>query len=272
MKRIDVTELEQAASDISGQWKKAKPELCVLLPSAFEDVLDQMEIVKTMAYKKISVIHFGELSNEKFKFAWVKIKNKDVFLFLGRRHYYEEECWAPIIMPVYVSKYCGAKKLLMIDIAGGITKEPTSIMLLKDHVNLMGTNPLVGEHVLGSRFPVMSNAYCNEMNTRIKSVFSEQKEKLEEGVLAALLGPAFETESEIKIIKGWGIDALSMGTVPETIFAKSLRMDVAAMAGIVNYAAGISTPFELKDINSNLALLNEKFKKLLPSIVEKMLS
>lgn len=148
-----------------------------------------------------------------------------------------------VTYPIYVMKKLGIEKIIVTNACGGINKsfEPGTLMLINDFINLFGDNPLIGinDDRLGSRFPDMSEPYKIELITKAKKVGDELNIKYAEGVYAGFMGPYYETAAEIVMIGRMGADAVGMSTVPETIAANYLGIDVLGIACVTNMATGI---------------------------------
>ena len=161
----------------------------------------------------------------------------------GRLHYYEGHSMADVILPVRVMRMLGAKTLIATNAAGGINTSFSvgDIMLIEDHINFMGKNPLVGanDETLGCRFPDMSFAYSPELRALAERCAGEIGTQLCKGVSLACSGPSYETPAEIRAFRTLGADAVGMSTVPEVIAANHCGMRVLAFSLISNMAAGI---------------------------------
>lgn len=166
----------------------------------------------------------------------------EVAVLAGRFHLYEG--WRPsqVVAPIRALGALGADLLVLTNAAGGIRQgmRPGDLMLIADHLNLSGSNPLTGPVVPGEeRFPDMSSPYDPQVRRRIAEYALEAGIALQEGVYASLLGPSYETPAEIRMLQGFGADAVGMSTVPEVIAARALGLRVAAISCITNAAAGL---------------------------------
>ena len=152
--------------------------------------------------------------------------------------------WAQTTLPIKVFKKLGVEKLILTNAAGSLKKEltPSSIMLICDHINFMGSNPLIGENdeTLGTRFPEMNEVYSKRLREIVKNCAQKLNIELKEGVYSALTGPSYETPAEVKMLSLLGADATGMSTVPEAIVGKYCSMEVLGVSLITNYAAGLS--------------------------------
>jgi purine-nucleoside phosphorylase len=168
---------------------------------------------------------------------------REVVALSGRFHMYEGHSAALAAFPVRVVHALGVRELFVSNAAGGISLELAvgDLMMISDHLNLMGTNPLVGPVQEGeTRFPDMTNAYDPGLRKVLRKTAEKLGVPLREGVYAGLLGPSYETPSEVKMLRLLGADAVGMSTVPEVIMARALGMSVAGISCITNAAAGVT--------------------------------
>jgi purine-nucleoside phosphorylase len=169
---------------------------------------------------------------------------KWVLFQAGRFHFYEGLASGVVVAPVRLAAHLGARTVILTNAAGGIAPElrPGSILLLDDHINLMGRSPLAGPEVEGEeRFPDMSAPYDPELQGLALDLAGEKGIPLSRGSYAAVLGPSYETPAEIRFLRAAGADAVGMSTVPEVIAARALGMRVLAFSLITNHAAGLGS-------------------------------
>lgn len=164
----------------------------------------------------------------------------DIAIMAGRFHFYEGHDMDTVVLPVSLLHILGVQTLVVTNAAGGVNEsfEPGDLILIKDHINLMGANPLIGPHIedLGPRFPDMSTAYPAELRAMASR---EAGRQLKEGVYAALSGPCYETPAEIRMLRAVGADLVGMSTAPEVIAANAYGMRVLGISCVTNMAAGI---------------------------------
>lgn len=190
----------------------------------------------------------------------------------GRVHLYEGYSMAEVTYPVRVLGGLGVRQLIVTNAAGGINVsfQPGDLMLITDHINLMGTNPLIGKNSdeLGPRFPDMSEAYDTGMCELALRVAGERKIPLRQGVYLGLTGPSYETPAEIRMFRSLGADAVGMSTVPEVIVANHMGIRVLGISCITNMAAGI-LPRKLthQEVMDTTQMVQEKFISLLRAII-----
>lgn len=165
------------------------------------------------------------------------IEGRNVIIFQGRIHYYEGHSMKAVIFPVRIAGMLGVKEIIITNASGAINTnyKPGEIIAVRDHINLMGDNPLIGENESrwNERFPDMTNAYDKEMLNMLSSM------GLKQGIYAAFMGPSFETPAEIRMAGILGADLAGMSTVPEVIAANAMGMRVAVLSCAANMAAGI---------------------------------
>ena len=236
--------LWNSALSASGKIGSFSPHISMVLGSGWSCILEQLNIRKSIAYSKIAGLGKTGVKGHKGFIHQVCYKGMNVLIFEGRRHYYEGQGWAPVIFPALLSRLLRVETMLLTNAAGGIShKLPTgSIMMLTDHINFMGSNPLIGLHdpMLGERFPDMTNVYARKLAKIMETAARKAKVKLKHGVYAALSGPSYETPAEIRLLSKVGADAVGMSTVPEAIIANACGIRVCALSFIANSAAGIS--------------------------------
>ena len=163
-----------------------------------------------------------------------------IAVLAGRFHYYEGHPMDNVVLPVFLLHALGVRTIIVTNASGGINRAfaPGDLVLIRDHLNLMGTNPLIGpnDDELGPRFPDMSQAYSARLRAIVQDV---SKTPLHEGVYAALTGPSYETPAEIRMLERLGADLVGMSTVPEVICARYLGMEVVGISCVTNMAAGL---------------------------------
>jgi len=220
-----------------------QPRIGVVLGSGLGAFAHELDDRLVIPYREIphwprpsAVGHAGEL-------VFGSVGGRAVAVLAGRVHLYEGYSPAQVVFGVRVLARLGVRALLLTCAAGGINLafRRGGLVLLSDHINLQGANPLVGlnDESLGPRFPDMSEPYAAWLRRLARQVGAELGVALEEGVYAALLGPSFETSAEIRYLRAIGADLVGMSTVPEAIAANHMGVEVLALACVSNMAAGI---------------------------------
>lgn len=220
-----------------------QPKIAIILGSGLGDLVNSVTDSESIEYKDIPNFPVVTVKGHDGKLVFGKINGVEVLLMQGRFHFYEGYNMKEVTYPIYVMKQLGIEKLIVTNAAGGVNTEfePGTLMLINDFINLMGTNPLIGsnDERFGVRFPDMTEAYKKDLMEKAKTVATKIGLEPKEGVYAALTGPYYETAAEIRMVKTIGADAVGMSTVPETIVANYLGIDVLGISCITNMATGI---------------------------------
>jgi purine-nucleoside phosphorylase len=196
-----------------------------------------------------------------------------VVVMQGRFHYYEGYSLEQVTFPIRVLGTLGIRRLMVTNAAGGINPEFAAgdLMLITDHLNLMGVNPLRGPHFeeYGPRFPDMTEAYNKEDSKVFEAVARTLGISLKKGIYAGLSGPCYETPAEIRMLKLLGADAVGMSTVPEVIVANQMGIRVSGVSCITNLAAGIS-PVKLthQEVMETAARVKKSFIALIDRVID----
>ena len=254
-----------AAKEYIERQFKGKPKTAIVLGSGLTSIMDELTDKVEMLYEDIPNFMVSTVKGHVSKLVFGKLNGKEVLLMSGRFHYYEGYTMREITFPIYVFKLLGIKNLILTNSCGGINIEkvtPGSIMVVNDFINLMPSNPLIGDNDerFGTRFPDMTEPYSLELRK-----LAEDKAKLleipyVEGTYTGFMGPYYESKAEIQMIKGMGSDAVGMSTVPETIVSNYLGLNTLAFATITNMATGIQ---KMRHSHENVVkMANEASKKL----------
>jgi purine-nucleoside phosphorylase len=217
----------------------------VVLGSGLGEFADTLQNVHYIPYGEIPHFHQPTITGHAGRLAIGEIApGFPIACMQGRFHYYEGHDMNTVVFPTRVLKALGAEFLIVTNAAGGINANftPGTLMLIEDHLNLMGTNPLKGPNpeFLGPRFLDMTEAYAKTLRQMAHQVAQTNNIKLESGIYAGLSGPTYETPAEIRMLRGLGADAVGMSTVPEVIAANHMGMNVLGISCITNAAAGMS--------------------------------
>lgn len=221
----------------------AKPKIGIVLGSGLGIYIDQIQNKTVIPYEDIP--HFKRTSVEGHSGALIfgEVQGVNVVALQGRLHPYEGYAMEEIVLPVRVLAALGIEILFLTNASGGINTSfhPGDLVIINDHINLSGRNPLVGPNIaeLGPRFPDMGNAYDKELREVLFTVAKNHHVDLKTGVYCSVLGPTYETPAEIRMLRILGADLVGMSTVPEVIAANHLGLKVAGVACVTNYAAGI---------------------------------
>ncbi|MBM7555260.1 purine-nucleoside phosphorylase [Halanaerobacter jeridensis] len=250
-----------------------EPQLALILGSGLgvlaEEITDKIEI----SYGEIPNFPTSTVEGHAGQLVIGKLEGRKVVTMQGRFHYYEGYDMSAITFPVRVMKLLGAEKLVVTNSAGGVNRNFNvgDLMLINDHLNLMGTNPLIGSNQdeLGPRFPDMSEAYSNQLITVAERVADDKGLSLRKGVYTGMSGPSYETPAEVRMINQLGGDAVGMSTVPEVITANHAGMEVLGISCITNMAAGIlAEPLSHDEVIETTQKVKPKFISLVEGIVK----
>jgi xanthosine phosphorylase len=220
------------------------PEAGIILGSGLGAVAERIAVGETIPYAELPGFPAPKVEGHGGRVLLGTLGGLRVACLEGRAHYYETGSAAAMAVPVRALKEAGAGILLLTNAAGSLRPEVGAgrLMLIADHINLIPGNPLVGpnDERIGPRFPSLRDAYDPALRARLRAAAQRTGIALAEGVYAAYAGPSFETPAEIRMIGGFGADAVGMSTVPEAILARHCGLRVAAVSVITNVAEGLS--------------------------------
>jgi purine-nucleoside phosphorylase len=220
-----------------------QPAVGVILGSGLGSVVDSIDVEATISYGEIPGARASTVVGHQGKMLFGRAGDVPVVVMQGRVHFYEGYEMEEVTFLSRVIGRLGIKKLVVTNAAGGVNTAFSSgdLMLISDHINFMGVNPLRGPNVeeLGVRFPDMTEAYSEGLREQAKDVARDLGVKVQEGVYLALSGPTYETPAEIRAFRVLGADAVGMSTVPEVIAMSHMNIPVLGISCITNMAAGI---------------------------------
>ncbi len=262
---------EALAAEIRARAGAEPPKLGLILGSGLGHLAEAVEGV-AIPYADLPGFPHAGVSGHNPKLVIGRLEGTRVAVFGGRAHYYESGRADAMRLPLEVLKALGADTLIATNAAGSLHPEmPTGeLMLLSDHINFSGLNPLIGEPT-DARFVPMTAAYDPALRAALKAAATAEGIGLHEGVYAWYSGPSFETPAEIRAIRTLGADAVGMSTVPEVILARFLGLRVAALSTITNLAAGLGTEAISHEHTKAMAPLGAaKLERLLRRHLQKM--
>ncbi len=252
------------------------PHIAIIAGSGLGGFTKSVECLKEIDYKDIPFYPVSTVKGHKGSLIFAESDGKKVIILNGRRHIYEGgELWE-VVFGVRLMALMGVKFLVVTNAAGGMNEkfEVGDLMLIQDHINFMGRNPLIGENIdeFGERFFDMSNAYNAGLREIVKAIAKEENINLKEGVYLGVMGPSYETDAEIKMMNMLGADAVGMSTVPEVIAGVHCGLRIIGITYISNMnikkeEGQILTHQEVID---NARLVEEKFAKLVKGIIKKL--
>lgn len=266
--------IKQSADFIKSELPET-PKMAITLGSGLGEFKNRLTDIKTIPYENIIGFKRTSVAGHTGELIFGKIGSTPVICLSGRYHAYEGHDQDQIVFPARVMKFLGVKYLLLTNAAGGINTDynPGDLVVIKDHINMTGKNPLVGENLeeLGPRFPDMSNAYNKDFREIINSAASECEIKIKSGVYVGVLGPTYETPAEIRMFKTIGADLVGMSTVPEAIAAHHCGLIVGGISCVTNMAAGIKDEvLAHDDVKEQAKKVTETFSTLVEKIVSKI--
>jgi purine-nucleoside phosphorylase len=233
----------KAAAAIRRRADSQQPKIGIILGSGLGGLSKSIGDAVRIPFREIPGFPEPTVSGHEGAVIVGSLGGREVVALSGRFHMYEGHPAALAAFPVRVFHALGAQELFVSNAAGGISSKLAvgDLMMISDHLNLMGTNPLVGAEQKGEiRFPDMTDAYSPRLRWLLRTAAEKLGITLREGVYAGLLGPSYETPSEVKMLRLLGADAVGMSTVPEVIVARALGMLVAGVSCITNAAAGVT--------------------------------
>ncbi|HLR08724.1 MAG TPA: purine-nucleoside phosphorylase [Bacillota bacterium] len=255
----------------------AKPKVGLILGSGLGVLAEEINNPTKIAYHQIPGFPVSTVEGHAGQFVAGELKGVPVLAMQGRFHYYEGYALEDVTLPVRVMKALGIETLVVTNAAGGVNRTftPGDLMLITDHINNVGVNPLIGPNKseFGVRFPDMSTAYTPHLQEMARAVAKDLGIPLQEGVYVWNSGPSYETPAEIQMIDKIGGDAVGMSTVPEVIVARHADMQVVGISCITNMAAGIlNQPLSHDEVIETTEKAKAAFLRLVKGIVERLKS
>lgn len=218
------------------------PEIGLILGSGLGELADSIENPIKIEYKDIPYFPVSTVPGHKGQLVIGTLEGKKVIAMQGRFHYYEGYSMSEITFPVYVMKAIGIKMLFVSNACGGMNKdfEPGDLMVITDHINFTGDNPLIGPNLdeFGPRFPDMSQAYNKDLINLAEKIAHEKSVKIQKGVYAAISGPNYMTPAELIMLARLGADTVGMSTVPEVLVANHAGIRVLGISLVTDLAIG----------------------------------
>ena len=266
--------LNKAVEQIKNLINDFEPEIGIILGSGLGDLADEHCSI-AINYSEIVGFEASTVSGHKGRLVFAEINGKKIVMMQGRFHFYEGHSIQKVVFPIKVMKKLGVKTLIITNAAGGVnaTFKPSDLMIITDHINYMGVNPLIGlnDNDMGERFPDMSEVYSKEYVELTQRVGKKLGLNLQKGVYMALTGPSYETPAEVKMARIIGADAVGMSTVPEAIVASWAGIKVIGLSCICNSAAGVSTVgLSHEDVINAANVAKDNFKSLVKNIIKEL--
>ena len=221
-----------------------KPETAIIAGSGLGGALPKLDDKMAVSYKDIPGFPTTTVKGHAGELIFGRMGGHDVVMMKGRFHYYEGRPLSFIAFPIRVLRALGVKNLLLTAAVGSLKPgiKPGQLVILKDHINLMGSNPLMGNYhpAFGEMFPDMNDPYDKALRKEAVKLAKKARVRAVEGVYTAVTGPSYETPAEVKMYRMLGGDIAGMSVVPETITARQLKLRVAGLCWISNFCSGIS--------------------------------
>ena len=265
--------VEQAAGFIRG--KAGAPQVAIVLGSGLGEFANRLTDAVSMPYGDLPHWPASTVVGHEGKLVVGNLGGKRVAALSGRVHFYEGHDLRTVTFATRVIARLGVKALILTNAAGGINTAltPGTLMIMDDHINMLGSNPLMGanEDRWGVRFPDMSEVYSKRLRAIADEVAREQKLPVGHGVYVAVHGPSYETPAEIRAFRALGADAVGMSTVPEAIVARQMKMEVLGISCISNAAAGVlPQPLDHNEVMDVARRVRGPFAALLEGIIGRL--
>ena len=251
-----------------------KIDVAIILGSGLGCFCDDLDGIR-IKYSEIP--HFGssDVKGHKGELLFCEIEGKNAVIMQGRFHYYEGNSLQTATYPIKIFKKLGVNTLFITNAAGATHKELNvgDIMLMTDHINFMGTNPLIGKNddSLGERFPDMSNCYTKNLQELAKLCAKKLNIELKEGIYLATTGPSYETAAEVRAFRLLGADVVGMSSAPEAIVSNYLKMNTVGFSTVTNHATGVcENKLSHQEVIEVGKVASEKLSKLIKNMIKEI--
>lgn len=242
--QLHAENVRHAAAQITAALGGLKPKIALILGTGLGGLARLVENPVVLAYTALAGFPVLTVAGHAGQLIIGKLNGVPVIVLNGRKHFYETNDAYPLKTMIRAIQAAGVETLFLSNAAGSLRPHigVSELMLITDHINFLGLNPLVGpnDESFGPRFVPVSDAWDAGLRAKIKAVAQQLGVKLHEGVYVAFRGPSFETPAEIRMAQGWGADAVGMSSVPECLIARHCGMKVAGISCITNMGAGLS--------------------------------
>lgn len=251
----------------------AEPSMGLILGSGLGDFADTLQDRTVIPFSSIPDFPQATVEGHAGAFVFGSCQGKPVVALQGRLHYYEGHSMQDLTLPVRIMALLGVKTLILTNAAGGVNYNfnPGDLMLITDHINYSGSNPLIGQNMpeFGPRFPDVSDLYCRSLRETIREKAALHGITLQQGVYMMFSGPNYETPAEVRMARIVGADAVGMSTVPEALVAAQCGIQVVGISCITNMAAGVtSAKLHHQEVMDIAAQVHDKFHTLVNLILE----
>ncbi|MBS4455983.1 purine-nucleoside phosphorylase [Tuanshanicoccus lijuaniae] len=251
-----------------------KPQIALILGSGLGELAEEIESAIAIPYEEIPNFPVSTVPGHAGKLIYGVLEGKKVIALQGRFHFYEGYDLQTVTYPVRIFKELDVQTVIVTNAAGGVNENftPGDLMIITDHLNLTGENPLIGANIEahGPRFVDMTETYSKRGQQILKEVATDIDLHLQEGVYTWFTGPTYETPAEIRYARAIGGDAVGMSTVPEAIVAKHAGMEVVGVSCITNLAAGMQQSLNHEEVMEYSQKAKPKFKQLLRGLISRL--
>src|SRR3954469_24147170 len=267
--------IEEAVAAVKARAGATVPDVAVVLGSGLGAFADRLTDAESIPYGELPNWPASNVIGHAGQLVIGTLAGKRVAALSGRAHFYEGHDLRTVTFAARVIARLGVKALILTNAAGGINKAltPGTLMVMDDHINLLGSNPLVGanEDAWGARFPDMSEVYSKRLRALADDVAAGQGLRIGHGIYVALHGPSYETPAEIRFLRAIGADAVGMSTVPEAIVARHMGVEVLGLSCISNAAAGVlPQPLNHDEVMEVARRVQGAFAALLEGIIGRL--
>lgn len=249
-------------------------EFGLILGSGLGELADEIEDAIAIPFSEVPYFADSAVVGHAGKLVYGSLSGRKVLAMQGRFHYYEGHSMQTVTYPVRMMAAIGAHSIVVTNAAGGVneTFTPGNLMLITDHINFTGDNPLIGENddEMGPRFPDMSQAYTPEYAEIARKVAKVQGVPLQEGIYMGFSGPTYETPAEIRMSRVMGADAVGMSTVSEVIVAAHSGLKVLGISCITNLAAGMQSSLNHAEVVETTERVKGQFKELIKATLAEL--
>ncbi len=254
---------------------KVSPEIGIILGTGLGDLVKEVQAKTVIPYTQIPHFPVSTVESHAGNLIFGELSSKEVMVMQGRFHFYEGYALQQVVFPVRVMRALGVQTLIVSNVSGGLNPQftPGDIMIITDHINLLGANPLVGKNYeeWGPRFPDMSEPYNKKLIQLAETVALEERMKVQKGVYVALCGPSLETRAEYRFLRMIGADVVGMSTVPEVIVAVHAGLKVMGLSVITDACLPDALkPVNLPEIIKIAREAEPRLIKLMKKVLEKI--
>lgn len=270
---MTLSQLIHAAADYIAARITEQPRIGLILGSGLGDYADTLENRTVIPFSQIPDFPQATVEGHVGAFVFGRSQGKPVVALQGRLHYYEGHSMQELTLPVRIMALLGVKTLIVTNAAGGVNYNfnPGDLMLITDHINNSGANPLVGQNMpeFGPRFPDVTDLYSKSLRETIRREAALKGIVLQQGVYMMWSGPNYETPAEVRMARILGADAVGMSTVPEALVAAQCGMQVVGISCVTNMAAGVTNvPLNHQEVIEIAAQVHDKFHSLVELILQ----